>query len=70
VVFLDFIVNKNGVHVDSKKTKAIQEWSTPKNVGEVWSFHGLAIFYRRFVHNFSTLASPLNELVKKDLCFI
>jgi len=67
VVFLGFIVNKNGVHVNPKKVKAIQEWPIPQNVGEVRSFHGLlASFYRRFVPNFSSLASPLNELVKKN----
>jgi len=33
------------------------------------SFHGLASFYRGFVSNFSSLASPLNELVKKDTLF-
>jgi len=60
---------KNGVHVDPEKIKAIQEWPIPQNVGDVRSFHGLANFYRRFVPNFSSLASPLNELVKKDAPF-
>ena len=69
VIFLSFVVNKNGVHVDPTKIKAIQEWPTPKNVGEVRSFHGLTSFYRRFVPNFSTVALPLNELVKKDVSF-
>ncbi|XP_068476613.1 uncharacterized protein [Phaseolus vulgaris] len=63
------IVNKKGVHVDPEKIKAIQEWPTPQNVGDVRSFHGLASFYRHFVPNFSSLASPLNELVKKDTKF-
>jgi len=62
-------VNKNGVHVDPTKIKSIQEWPTSKNVGEVRSFHGLANFYKRFVSNFSSLASPLNELVSKDVTF-
>ena len=69
VVLLGFIVNKNGVHVDPEKIKAIKEWPTPQNVGDVRSFHGLASFYRRFVPNFSSLTSPLNELVKKDIPF-
>jgi len=69
VVFLGFVVSKNGIHVDPEKIKAIQEWPTPKSVGDIRSFHGLASFYRRFVPNFSILASPLNELVKKNVAF-
>nr|KYP56943.1 Retrovirus-related Pol polyprotein from transposon 17.6 [Cajanus cajan] len=70
VIFLGFVVSKQGVHVNPEKIKAIQEWPTPTNVSEVRSFHGLASFYRRFVPNFSTLASQLNELVNKDVVFL
>jgi len=69
VVSLGFIAYKNGVHVDPEKIKVIQEWPTQQNVGDVRSFNGVTSYYRRFDLNFSSLASPLNELVKKDTPF-
>ena len=69
IVFLGFVVGRNGVQVDLEKIKAIQEWPTPKSARNIRSLHGLASFYRRFVPNFFTLASPLNDLVKKNVTF-
>ncbi|PIK36128.1 hypothetical protein BSL78_27040 [Apostichopus japonicus] len=69
IVFLGFVISADGIKVDEEKVKAIKEWPSPKTVGEVRSFHGLAGFYRRFVKDFSTIAAPLTEVIKKDVGF-
>ena len=69
VVFLGFVVSSKGISVDKENIKAIREWPTPKNENEVRSFHCLTSFFRRFVKNFSSIATPLNELVKKNVVF-
>ena len=67
VIFLGFVVSASGVQVDEEKVKAIQEWPTPTSLAQVRSFHGLAGFYRRFVKDFSTIAAPLTEVIKKNV---
>ena len=62
-------MSAKGVQVDDEKIKAIRDCPIPKNVSGVRSFHGSASFYRRFVKDFSTIASPLNEIVKQNVEF-
>jgi hypothetical protein len=69
VGFLGHIVTKDGIAVDPAKVTAVTEWEPPKNVGEIRSFLGLAGYYRRFIENFSKIAKPMTELLKKEKKF-
>ena len=51
--------------MEQEKIKTVKEWKTPTRVKNVESFLGFTNFYRRFIHNFSYTARPLNELKGK-----
>lgn len=70
LVFLGFAVPSKGVEVDESKIEAIKSWPQPTNLKQVRSFLGLAGFYHRFVKDFSTIASPLDALNKKNAPFV
>ena len=55
--------------MDPGKVKGISEWPSPTTVKQTWGFLGFRNFYRRFIHHFSEIAKPLNDLLKKDQKF-
>jgi hypothetical protein len=48
-----------------EKVKAVKEWPSSRSMFEVISFHGLEIFDRKFIRNFSGICAPMIDTVKK-----
>ena len=68
--YLGHIITTDGVLVDPSKIRAILEWLAPQNVSEIWSFMGLAGYYRKFVEGFSKIAAPITSLQWKGKRYV
>ena len=66
LVYLGFVISRDGLKMDLEKVQAIIDWPSPRNIFEVRSFHGLASFYRNFINNFSGICVSIMETIKKD----
>ncbi len=64
VSFLGYVVSQEGIQMEPRKVSAITNWPQPKTLKQVQRFLGFANFYRRFIHNFSTIAAPISVLTK------
>jgi hypothetical protein len=69
VAFLGYVVTPQGIELDEAKIEEIKSWLIPATLTQLRSFLGLVGFYWRFTRDFSTVATPPNDLTKKGVPF-
>ena len=52
--------------MENERVQTVSEWPEPTCQRDIRAFIGFASFYRRFIHAFSRIAAPLNDLLKGD----
>ncbi|GIY13491.1 hypothetical protein CDAR_507781 [Caerostris darwini] len=66
VEFLSHIVENGTIRPSPAKTLAVKRFPVPTNVKRVQSFLGLTSYFRKFIPEYSKIAKPLSDLLRKD----
>nr|GEZ62409.1 putative reverse transcriptase domain-containing protein [Tanacetum cinerariifolium] len=69
VQFLDYVIDSQGIHVDSTKIESIKDWASPKSPTEIRQFLGLVGYYQRFIEGFLKITKPMTKLTQKKVKF-
>ncbi len=66
VNFLGFIIEHGKMMMDPVKPAGTADWPAPSTLQQLRSFLGFGNFYHKFIHRYSELMHPLNELLQKN----
>lgn len=66
IKYLGHIMGAGGARPDPAKVEAIVAYPAPKTVREIRRFLGMVGWYQRFIKDFSTITTPMTELLKKE----
>jgi hypothetical protein len=67
---LGHTISSEGIAVDPSKVQEVMESKPPTSIHQIRSFLALASYYHHFIPNFSRIAEPMTELLKKGLKFV
>uniref|UniRef100_A0A3P9HPM7 Gypsy retrotransposon integrase-like protein 1 n=1 Tax=Oryzias latipes TaxID=8090 RepID=A0A3P9HPM7_ORYLA len=70
ISFLGFIIDSGNIRPDPAKITAVTSWEPPKSRKQLQRFLGFANFYRHFIRNYRSIATPLTQLTSINVPFI
>lgn len=69
ITYLGYRISAGGILPSDDNIEAALQYPLPRNTREVHTFIDLDRYFRRFVTNFSRVAKPLYDLLKKNVQF-
>ena len=66
VGFLEVVIGPERIKMEEEKIKGVLDWPTLKGVKDVQKFLGLINYYQQFIKDFTIIARPLHDMVKKN----
>jgi hypothetical protein len=70
VGYLGHVITEEGVRPDPEKVEVIEKFPRPDSTKKLKCFLGMTGYYRKFINNYSKIATPLYLLLKGDAQFI
>ncbi|XP_052748504.1 uncharacterized protein K02A2.6-like [Galleria mellonella] len=67
VEYLGFIIDRERIHKNPDKIRAIIDVKVPMNTKQLKSFLGIVNFYHSFISQAAALLEPLHTLLRKDI---
>lgn len=69
MLLLGFIVTAGSIQMDPTKVKTVTDRPVPSSHKLQHSL-GFVIFYKRFIHNYSSVPAPLGDLTSQNTPFV
>src|ERR1700722_12203088 len=69
IQFLGHVVGRDGIRSDPEKIEKIKNYPIPQNLTQLRAALGLFSYYRKFIKDFTKIARPMLDLLKKDIPF-
>jgi len=69
IKYLGYVVTRNGIRPSEENIEAVLNYPIPKNTKDVLRFMSLASYFRCFIKDFSHVAKPLYDLIRKNVEF-
>ena len=64
--FLGVVIRLEGIKMEEEKVKRMLDWLILKGIKDIQKFLGLVNYYHQFIKDFTAIARPLHDMIKKN----